>query len=127
APLIRVRTAAPAGDAPAAGESRTSVLVGYGPGAEAPTRRRPASKNGAAAPHSAAPGRSEEIPPEFPARPPATPAARQLARELGINIAFVAGSGPGGAVTVEDVRHAVPVSQPPRRVRPEEDAADAPR
>ncbi|MFF0500744.1 dihydrolipoamide acetyltransferase family protein [Nocardia aobensis] len=127
APLIRVRTAAPAGDAPAAGESRTSVLVGYGPGAEAPTRRRPASKNGAAVPHSAAPGRSEEIPPEFPGRPPATPAARQLARELGINIAFVAGSGPGGAVTVEDVRHAVPVSQPPRRVRPEEEAADAPR
>ncbi|PSR67176.1 2-oxo acid dehydrogenase subunit E2 [Nocardia sp. MDA0666] len=127
APLIRVRTAAPAGDAPATGESRTSVLVGYGPGADAPTRRRPASKNGAAAPHSAAPGRSEEIPPEFPGRPPATPAARQLARELGINIAFVAGSGPGGAVTVEDVRHAVPVSQPPRRVRPEEEAADAPR
>ncbi len=127
APLIRVRTAAP-GDAPAAaGESRTSVLVGYGPGAEAPTRRRAASKNGAAKPHSATPERSDEIPPEFPGRPPATPAARQLARELGINIAFVAGSGPGGAVTVEDVRHAVPVSQPPRRVRTEEEAADAPR
>lgn len=127
APLIRVHTAAPAGDAPAADESRTSVLVGYGPGTEAPTRRRPASKNGAVTPHSAAPGRPEEIPPEFPGRPPATPAARQLARELGINIAFVAGSGPGGAVTVEDVRHAVPVSQPPRRVRTEEEAADAPR
>ena len=127
APLIRVRTAAPAADAPAAGESRTSVLVGYGPGAEAPTRRRPASKNGAAPSHSSAPGLSEEIPPEFPGRPPATPAARQLARELGINIAFVAGSGPGGAVTVEDVRHAVPVSQPPRRVRSEDETADAPR
>ncbi len=140
APLIRVRT--DAGEAPptaaeaagAAGgaaradaEGRTSVLVGDGPGAEAPTRRRTASKNGAAKANSAVPARGEEIPPEFPGRPPATPAARQLARELGINIAFVAGSGPGGAVTVEDVRHAVPVSQPPRRVRTEEEPADAPR
>lgn len=140
APLIRVRT--DAGEAPttaaeaagaaggaagAAAEGRTSVLVGYGPGAEAPTRRRTASKNGAAKANSAVPARGEEIPPEFPGRPPATPAARQLARELGINIAFVAGSGPGGAVTVEDVRHAVPVSQPPRRVRTEEEPADAPR
>ncbi|WP_051755371.1 dihydrolipoamide acetyltransferase family protein [Nocardia sp. NRRL WC-3656] len=136
APLIRVRAdageasttaAEAAGAARADAEGRTSVLVGYGPEAEAPTRRRTASKNGAAKANSAVPARGEEIPPEFPGRPPATPAARQLARELGINIAFVAGSGPGGAVTVEDVRHAVPVSQPPRRVRTEEEAADAPR
>ncbi len=140
APLIRVRadageastTAAEAagaagGASGAAAEGRTSVLVGYGPGAEAPTRRRTVSKNGAAKANSAVSARGEEIPPEFPGRPPATPAARQLARELGINIAFVAGSGPGGAVTVEDVRHAVPVSQPPRRVRTDEEAADAPR
>ncbi|MEV6562741.1 dihydrolipoamide acetyltransferase family protein [Nocardia sp. NPDC051756] len=42
----------------------------------------------------------------------ATPAARRLARELGIDLWFVAGSGPDGAVTVEDVRGAVPVTQP---------------
>ncbi|MDN2501433.1 2-oxo acid dehydrogenase subunit E2, partial [Nocardia nova] len=71
APLIRVRT--DAGEAPttaaeAAGgaaradaEGRTSVLVGYGPGAEAPTRRRTASKNGAAKANSAVPARGEEI------------------------------------------------------------------
>ncbi|WP_454194016.1 dihydrolipoamide acetyltransferase family protein [Nocardia sp. Marseille-Q1738] len=46
------------------------------------------------------------------ARAAATPAARKLARELGIDLWFVAGSGPGGAVTVDDVRGAVPVSQP---------------
>ncbi|WP_405167023.1 2-oxo acid dehydrogenase subunit E2 [Nocardia sp. NBC_01499] len=45
-------------------------------------------------------------------RAAATPAARRLARELGIDLWFVAGSGPDGAVTVEDVRGAVPVSQP---------------
>lgn len=46
------------------------------------------------------------------ARAAATPAARKLARELGLDLWFIAGSGPGGAVTVEDVRGAVPVSQP---------------
>ncbi|MBI1742826.1 2-oxo acid dehydrogenase subunit E2 [Candidatus Acetothermia bacterium] len=34
----------------------------------------------------------------------ATPATRKLARELGIDILLVAGSGPGGRVTDEDVR-----------------------
>ncbi|WP_227984088.1 dihydrolipoamide acetyltransferase family protein [Nocardia spumae] len=126
APLIRVRSDAVVDDAPSAPQTRQSVLVGYGPEGEAPTRRRrPASKNGTSAPYSE--GATESIPPEFPGRPPATPAARQLARELGINIAFVAGSGPGGAVTVEDVRHAVPVSQPPRRAKGEEESADIPR
>ncbi|MEV5651526.1 dihydrolipoamide acetyltransferase family protein [Nocardia sp. NPDC052254] len=126
APLIRVRSDA-AVEPPPVTETRQSVLVGYGPDAESPTRRRrPASKNGTSAPHSDT-ATTDPIPPEFPGRPPATPAARQLARELGINIAFVAGSGPGGAVTVEDVRHAVPVSQPPRRAKPEEESPDAPR
>lgn len=41
----------------------------------------------------------------------ATPGARKLARELGIDLWYVAGSGPAGAVTVDDVRAAVPVSQ----------------
>ncbi|MGQ4597448.1 2-oxo acid dehydrogenase subunit E2 [Nocardia sp. R6R-6] len=45
-------------------------------------------------------------------RAAATPAARKLARELGIDLWFVAGSGPGGAVIVDDVRGAVPVTQP---------------
>ncbi|NUP25910.1 MAG: 2-oxo acid dehydrogenase subunit E2, partial [Nocardia sp.] len=42
----------------------------------------------------------------------ATPGARKLARELGIDLWHVAGSGPDGAVTVADVRGAVPVSEP---------------
>ncbi|WP_107660061.1 dihydrolipoamide acetyltransferase family protein [Nocardia suismassiliense] len=56
-------------------------------------------------------------------RAAATPAARKLARELGIDLWFVAGSGPGGAVTVEDVRGAVPVSQPRTSARPPQPAA----
>jgi pyruvate dehydrogenase E2 component (dihydrolipoamide acetyltransferase) len=36
----------------------------------------------------------------------ATPATRRLAREMGVDIAHVKGSGPGGQITVADVRSA---------------------
>ncbi|WP_431972252.1 dihydrolipoamide acetyltransferase family protein [Nocardia sp. bgisy134] len=122
APLIRVRTASPPtavaaaqiepeaagepspGPDTADGNGRKSVLVGYGPEGEAESRRRrPAPE----------------------ARAAATPAARKLAKELGIDLWFVAGSGPNGAVTVEDVRGAVPVS-PPRPSTHRTDLAPAP-
>ncbi|WP_378737612.1 2-oxo acid dehydrogenase subunit E2 [Nocardia brasiliensis] len=121
------------------GTGRTAVLVGYGPEGETASRRRkPAapkpdtsaelSSETAAAPSDspetassqspqpaespAAETMSENARPQLsPTRPAATPAARKLARELGIDLWFVAGSGPDGAVTVEDVRGAVPVSQ----------------
>ncbi|MEV0033845.1 dihydrolipoamide acetyltransferase family protein [Nocardia sp. NPDC050793] len=121
ASLIRVRIASPPsavaadqteaetaaapspGPDTADGNGRRSVLVGYGPEGEAETRRRrPAPE----------------------ARAAATPAARKLAKELGIDLWFVAGSGPNGAVTVDDVRGAVPVS-PPRPSAPRTDLAPA--
>ncbi len=56
-------------------------------------------------------------------RPLATPATRKLARTLDVDLRFVAGSGPGGRVTSEDVRAhaegpsgsapAAPVAMPP--------------
>ncbi|MFI5720811.1 dihydrolipoamide acetyltransferase family protein [Nocardia sp. NPDC051750] len=55
----------------------------------------------------------------------ATPGARKLARELGIDLWYVAGSGPEGAVTVADVRGAVPVSEPDSRERDTEESAPA--
>lgn len=39
-------------------------------------------------------------------RPAATPAARKLAREIGIDLAAILGTGPDGAVTVEDLHGA---------------------
>ena len=45
-----------------------------------------------------------EKPTEVPSRVLATPATRRLARELGVDISKVAGSGPGGKVTDEDIR-----------------------
>ncbi|MGW4330370.1 dihydrolipoamide acetyltransferase family protein [Nocardia sp. NPDC004573] len=157
APLIRVQ-AAGADDTSETGP--TSVLVGYGPEAEATSRRRPPVGSGVSrtdggegmgpgvsrsdalgdqaaepkVPRSDAAGdQAAELevsrsggadsPTSQPherrretalgaARAAATPAARKLARELGLDLWFIAGSGPGGAVTVEDVRGAVPVSQP---------------
>ncbi|MFG1793888.1 dihydrolipoamide acetyltransferase family protein [Nocardia sp. NPDC049149] len=109
------------------GTGRTSVLVGYGPEGETVSRRRrpavakPDSADviSADAEYDAQPeptpteGMPRTVRPQLGVtRPAATPAARRLAREIGIDLWFVAGSGPDGAVTVEDVRGAVPVSQP---------------
>jgi pyruvate dehydrogenase E2 component (dihydrolipoamide acetyltransferase) len=41
-----------------------------------------------------------------------SPAARRRARELGIDVAAVEGTGPGGAITVEDVEKARPSPRP---------------
>jgi pyruvate dehydrogenase E2 component (dihydrolipoamide acetyltransferase) len=117
APLIRVHSDAPAAAPP---DERRSVLVGYGPETETTSRRARASVSYE--------GQDATPPPAYPDRPPATPGARKLARELDVNLAFVAGSGPGGAVTVEDVRQAVPVSQPGNRIREQDKSpAGAPR
>jgi pyruvate dehydrogenase E2 component (dihydrolipoamide acetyltransferase) len=56
----------------------------------------------------------------------ATPGARKLARELGIDLWYLAGSGPEGTVTVADVRGAVPVSEPDTRDRDPGDEAAPP-
>ncbi|MGD9720916.1 MAG: 2-oxo acid dehydrogenase subunit E2 [Pirellulales bacterium] len=56
-----------------------------------------AAKPSAAAPEPSSPG----------ATAPAGPATRRLARELGVDLAAIAGSGPNGRITEEDVKAAV--------------------
>ncbi|WP_433624217.1 dihydrolipoamide acetyltransferase family protein [Nocardia sp. CA-120079] len=106
APLIRVRNDLAVAQEGANG--RTSVLVGYGPEDETVSRRRRRVAEPTAPQESSAAEPVES----GTARIAATPGARKLAKELGIDLWYVAGSGPEGAVTVEDVRGAVPVSQP---------------
>jgi 2-oxoglutarate dehydrogenase E2 component (dihydrolipoamide succinyltransferase) len=64
-----------------------------------------------------------------PSRPPAAPSARRLAAEHGIDLAAVAGSGPSGRITGEDVRehlmraerpaeHPAPITEPGARSAP---------
>lgn len=95
-PLVTITTPAAAG---AEEVPRGGVLVGYGPGAtpESGIRRR---SRAAAAP--AAP--AEDV--------RAAPFVRQRARELGVDLSRVAGTGPGGRVTKDDVEAAVPPPTP---------------
>lgn len=63
-----------------------AVLVGYGTGGDQPTRRRAAATE-----------------PSSSGKVLAKPPVRKLARDLGIDLATVTPSGPGGIVTREDV------------------------
>jgi pyruvate dehydrogenase E2 component (dihydrolipoamide acetyltransferase) len=55
------------------------------------------------------PGETPDPAPAAPAaRPPASPLARRLAAEAGIEVAALAGTGPGGAVKAADVPRAAP-------------------
>ena len=116
--------------APAAAESTPdddeagahSVLVGYGVRTSSTTRR--ARRTAAGRPETA------EIPiaPEEPVEPvevpaePGVPAAkalakppvRKLAKDLGISLAALAGSGPDGSITRDDVQRAADAGTPAR-------------
>ena len=58
----------------------------------------------------AEPAPQQEVPADPPAAPPsrvrATPLVRRLAQELGVDLAAVNGTGPGGTITEGDVREA---------------------
>ena len=105
APLVSIRveerTEIPAGPEPAVEESdepkakRRAVLVGYGVEEEEPPG---ASQLRAGAPTPARERRGGPV--------PASPPVRRLAKEMGIDLAALTGSGPGGRVTREDVMKA---------------------
>ncbi len=79
------------------GEAGEELPDATGPAAAAPTAAAPAA--------CAAPGRVQ-----------ATPVVRKVAQELGVDIAAVTGTGPGGRVTEEDVRAATGDPTEGRRV-----------
>ncbi|HEX8518749.1 MAG TPA: dihydrolipoamide acetyltransferase family protein, partial [Pseudonocardia sp.] len=129
---------APDRTAGAAPDGRVPNLVGYGP-RTGPTRRRPrraatppaADLVPAPAPYGVPPGRQQggtagtgrqqggtaDIPakpapaPALPGEPVplAKPPVRKLARDLGVDLRAVAGTGPGGVITRDDVRGAAAV------------------
>jgi 2-oxoisovalerate dehydrogenase E2 component (dihydrolipoyl transacylase) len=126
----RAPVPAPApGSSPAAGTpGRQAVLVGYGVKAASTTRRArktaPAVAAAASRPETAEvptapPGPAEPL--EIP-RPPAAPAVRalakppvrKLAKDLGISLAALAGSGPDGSITRDDVQRAAATGTPAR-------------
>ena len=58
---------------------------------------------------------SPALAPSAPSGVRVSPAARRLASELGVDLASVKGSGPGGAITREDVSAAAPVPAKEKR------------
>jgi pyruvate dehydrogenase E2 component (dihydrolipoamide acetyltransferase) len=112
---------APGGDAPAAKTEAPAAAPAPAP-APAATPEPPAPETPAPAPAPAATGARvvpmpvravpEVAAPAAPAKvegergpaAPASPAVRRLAREIGVDINIVAGSGPGGRITQEDVK-----------------------
>jgi 2-oxoisovalerate dehydrogenase E2 component (dihydrolipoyl transacylase) len=93
-----------------------SVLVGYGVKTSSTTRR--ARRTAAGRPETAEVPTPVEVPvepPEVPAEPAARsqskptlakPPVRKLAKDLGISLAALAGSGPDGSITRDDVQRA---------------------
>src|SRR5690242_19424584 len=76
------------------------AVAGEAAAAPAPTAH---AARGASAP---APARTAGAATAAAARVEATPAVRALAKELGVALESVAGSGPGGRITADDVRSA---------------------
>jgi 2-oxoisovalerate dehydrogenase E2 component (dihydrolipoyl transacylase) len=125
----RAEAAAPASaesvsddEAPAEESGAHSILVGYGVKASATTRR--ARRTAAGRPETAeVPTAPEEPvePPEVPAEPGvpaaralAKPPVRKLAKDLGISLTALAGSGPDGSITRDDVQRAAETGTPVR-------------
>ncbi len=105
----------PAVPAPAAADKpqRQAVLVGYGVKASATTRRprktAPHATVHQTVPHQTVPHQTVELPAEPGApvvRSLAKPPVRKLAKDLGISLAELAGSGPDGSITRDDVQRA---------------------
>ena len=106
----RAGVSAPApADSPGTGKpERTAVLVGYGVKAASTTRR--ARKTPQPVVAAAAPG--------APAvRALAKPPVRKLAKDLGISLGELAGSGPDGVITRDDVQRAAAADTQPRSVK----------
>ncbi|MXR40247.1 2-oxo acid dehydrogenase subunit E2 [Halobaculum sp. WSA2] len=87
----------PAGEEPAATDPEASADTDADAASDGPTADEPATTDSDA-------GATDEAPEPSSGRVFAPPSARRLARELGVDIAAVEGSGPGGRVTEGDVR-----------------------
>ena len=88
-------------------QERQAVLVGYGVKAGATTRR---ARKAAAGQRRSAAGSSGAGPAVNGGGRPATvlakPLVRKLARDLGVDLAALAGTGPAGSITRDDVQRA---------------------
>jgi pyruvate dehydrogenase E2 component (dihydrolipoamide acetyltransferase) len=102
-PLVEIATDKTTVEIPSpAGGVVSQILVAEGDVVPVGTVLVVIGKDGAAAPAPAAPKRE----PERAEKVRATPLVRRLAAELGVDLATVAGTGPQGRITEQDVRGA---------------------
>lgn len=108
-------------------EPGTTVPCGALLAAITPTAAEPFDAEAFAAEHASPPPRADAVAPRAAARvdaagrggraragregPPVSPAARRAARQLGVDLARVAGSGPGGRVQRRDVEAAAAAAE----------------
>jgi 2-oxoisovalerate dehydrogenase E2 component (dihydrolipoyl transacylase) len=123
-PLISVTDEPAAGfrepgvvSAPAAAEGSGNVLIGYGTGSGTTTGRRPPRGRTATAPE---PVRRHDGP-----VPVISPLVRKQARDAGLDLAALAGSGPGGLVLRRDVAAAAAPAAHANSASADTHAADA--
>jgi 2-oxoisovalerate dehydrogenase E2 component (dihydrolipoyl transacylase) len=103
--VLEVEGAGNASEAPAAAPAPKAAKKVEAPVVESP---KPASVATKPAPATAAPKSNVSVQPAFATRaagekPVASPAVRNRARDMGIELQFVAGSGPAGRITHEDL------------------------
>ncbi|MGL5826690.1 MAG: dihydrolipoamide acetyltransferase family protein [Nocardioides sp.] len=93
-----------------------ATLVGYGP-AEAATRRR--LRRRTAGPPAGPPTPEPPAASQSSTQVLASPPIRLLAKELGVDLRHLQGTGPGGVITIADVRGAGPDSVGPDSAGPD--------
>ena len=107
----------PAAEGPAAeAPERHAVLVGYGVRASSTTRRTR---------KTAPPAAEAAVAAGSSGRALAKPPVRKLAKDLGISLAGLAGSGPDGSITRDDVQRAAAADSPARSAVAENGARTA--
>jgi len=112
-PIITIGSAADAADAV---PDREALLVGYGPQEGSGSGRRRRRRVPAPSPAAAQPAAT----PRTAAKPP----VRKLAKDLGVDIAAVTPTGPGGTVSRDDVRRAAEAPAPASAPAPAEPASE---
>jgi pyruvate dehydrogenase E2 component (dihydrolipoamide acetyltransferase) len=121
---VMARLLAPGEAAPPPGAARAAAVPAAPATAPAATVPRPAGIPVPPAPMPAGSAPVAGVPQAAPSRHPASPAARKHARELGVDVDEVVGTGPHGAVTVEDVENAAKGAPAPAAAAAAPTAAD---
>ena len=103
--VVAVSDEAGAGSGSGSDEGESgSVLVGYGTSGGKGSRRRRVGASDASSSGGAAQAAPQKV--EREGRPMAKPPVRKLAKDLGVDLDYVAGSGPDGIITRQDVEAA---------------------